>query len=357
MQISSIILAAVTVLFLPVNVIADKHTGTKWNIDEVAVSNEGDNLSFTYGNIDPSIDTSLMFAGIYDRECYASTETTSYGKAGIETEASELFPDLALTRSPDGTAMIFSFKTNTREIALNPALYDESTLTNTKETATTDSGMTYNKQLGKMEFCIRFSLFEFNAEKSLVTAKNFQESVISLNVQPQVQTVMTTENKYKAEARLCADQQEGPPFTQGTMLRICIVPDVFASAAGIMIESLDHFTWSRRDSGTSQQAVIRANTVSNNGLTTLNNTNGDGTEYRLESVLFASFYASAGSVTGRGRATLAYAAGASPPQEGGEDIKMHTTFSIEVKGLSNSTVDVEEEPEVSNDPVIDVPDL
>jgi len=350
MQISSLVLAAVTVLFLPVNVIADKHTGTKWNIDDVAVSNEGDNLSFTYGNIDPSIHTSLMFAGIYDRECYSSTATTSYGKAGIETETSELFPDLALTRSPDGTAMIFSFKTNTREIALNPALYDESTLTDTKETAKTDNGMTYTKQLGKMEFCIRFSLFEFNAETSLVTAKNFQESVISLNVQPQVQTIMTTENKYKTEARLCADsQQEGPPFTQGTMLKICIVPDVFASAAGIMIESLDHFTWSRRDSGTSQQAVIRANTVSNNGLTTLNNTNGDGTEYRLESVLFASFYASAGSVTGRGRATLAYEAGASPPQEGGEDIKMHTTFTIEVKGLSNSTVDVEEP--------VDVPDL
>merc|ERR1712238_5079 len=146
---------------------------------------------------------------------------------------------------------------------------------------------------------------EVNVETGTALIKNYQENVISLNVTPKTNTVMTTKHLYKIEAVLCEDQQNGPPFTQGTMIGICITPDDFASRNGIIIQSIDDFNWMREEDSTiSQPAIIRANTPSNNGLTLLHNTNNDGTEYRLESVLFASFYTTAGAVLGTGSATF-----------------------------------------------------
>jgi len=313
----------------------DEHTGTKWNIDDVVVSSDGNNLvnnqfSFSYGDIDPTLSTSMMFGGIYDGDCW-SPSATSYGKTGIDNETSELFTSLGLARSTKaGTAVIFSFTADTSEIAKNPALFDDSNL------SANGNGS------GKMTFCVRFALFDVDG-----SIKNYQESVISLNVKALTETKMTSNHLYKVEAALCDDMT--PPFQQGESISICITPDIFASGAGIVISSIDEFTWIRDDENISQQAIKSANTVSDNGLTAITSTSG--TNYRFESMLFATFYATDGSATGKGSVTLSFPP--SPSDKDGVPMKSKAIFSVNLDGISKS----KKQKVIYSDPVIIEQDL
>jgi len=297
---------------------ADEHTGTKWNIGAVSVSSVGNNLSFSYGNIDPSIPTSDILGTIYDGDCWTPT-AIPYGKAGKESEASAFFTSLGMARSSTTTSsaeneektVAFTFTTDTTEIAKNPTMYEAGKTTN---------------DLGKMTFCVRFSLYDAEDKE-----RNYKESVISLKVKPNKVTKTSHDQMYKVKASLC--DGKSPPFKEGESISVCIEPDMSTSGAGTVISSVDKFTWTR--DGISQQAIKGANTVSNDGLTAITNTNGTG--YRIESMLFASFYTSNGKASGTGSVTLQF-----PKEEDGDDTSMVTTmksvFSVELDGIIKPTI-------------------
>ena len=110
---------------------------------------------------------------------------------------------------------------------------------------------------------------------------------------------------------------------QGSIIRICVKPSTFAVRDGIIMRSLDEFTFSK--DALSQPAVTGNNQEATNGLTSL--ACSDGVDVcAFETVLFSDFYTSFGDVLGSGIGSLEF----HPDVLQADRTKLATTYAFEL---------------------------
>jgi hypothetical protein len=175
-----------------------------------------------------------------------------------------------------------------------------------------------------IEFCVRFSLMtdgdgdpiEVNFLETLVTlfvdlSDGFDIGDVS--VAPKNKITNTANQVYLLEGYQCAVgstvalsvDDAALTRNQGSVIRVCVTPDSEARTAGIKMRSLDDFTFSR--GLISQPSIIGYNQESSNGLTSLTCVNGADVCV-FETILFAAFYTTAGTVLGAGTGSMQFGA-------------------------------------------------
>jgi len=189
-----------------------------------------------------------------------------------------------------------------------------------------------------MDFCIRVGLYAV-ATDGTSNEINFQETIVTLTVTmdgsfditsfgvaPKDKTSDSAQQTYTVKAELCtagqADKDSAGRFNQGAAILVCISPDDQALIDGVVMTSIDTFTWARNydnddaakaanggetPAPTTQDAITGSNIVSTDGLTLINIE--DKKSFIVTSVLFAAFYATNGLVAADGSATMAFPSG------------------------------------------------
>jgi hypothetical protein len=130
-------------------------------------------------------------------------------------------------------------------------------------------------------------------------------------VEPKIRVTNTANQVYLLDGYQCADgstvaltpAELAATRNQGSVIRVCVKPDAEATADGIKMRSIDEFTFTR--DLISQPAITSANTQSDNGLTSLSCTSGADV-CSFETILFAAFYTTAGTVAGSGTGSMQF---------------------------------------------------
>lgn len=261
----------------------------------------------------------------------------------------------------DGLDAIVSLKVDTKIITANPSVYFviDADLRNKNapggSTSPLYEGLTSaDDDMGLVALCLRYSigtagdteadLYEVNFLETLIQIKydlTAGFSVDGITVAPKERSITTqAKNAYTLLAYLCdlssvlenvgrlnpvsSSQQS---FNQGALVSVCVTPDTVGVTDGIFIDSIIDFFWIRYENGpdalapafpafddagaasdTKQKAVpLDSN---ENGLSALvyhSGPGGDNHFAAIQSILFADFYKSAGTVSGIGQATLKFA--------------------------------------------------
>jgi len=194
-----------------------------------------------------------------------------------------------------------------------------------------------------LKFCVRLGLWnpgsdaqEVNFMETIVTIKLSMDGTFSIDdigVEPKKQSGTETEKKYTVGAALC--EGFSPPFKQGEILQVCIVPDGDALADGIILTSLTDFQWSR--TGVTSQFACCKDNIPSTAFNALSSVDVDpaGSFITVASVLYATFFAETGKVTATGSVTMGYAR----RRLGGNDEKR----KLEDAGVAPAGFDVEVE--------------
>jgi hypothetical protein len=174
-------------------------------------------------------------------------------------------------------------------------------------------------------FCVRFSLMTPEGGGDPIEV-NFLETLVTLfvdlsdgfdigdvNVAPKNKITNTANQVYLLEGYQCAVgstvalsvDDAALTRNQGSVIRVCVTPDAEAVLDGIKMRSLDDFTFSR--GLISQPAIIGYNQEASNGLTSLTCVNGADVCV-FETILFAAFYTTTGTVLGTGTGSMQFGA-------------------------------------------------
>ena len=167
-------------------------------------------------------------------------------------------------------------------------------------------------------FCVRFGLYTDGFAEEV----NFLETVITLDVdlsdgfeiasiavEPKDKLVRTAAQAYQVEGYVCTDQETQGDLTairnQGAQIRVCVRPDEEARNDGIYMRRIDSFEWRRDSPAPITQAAVESGQAASNTLTDLFCEPGE-LVCNFVSILFASFYATPGAVTGSGVASMQF---------------------------------------------------
>jgi hypothetical protein len=298
----------------------------------------GKNPTFTYDSLDFTLTfaiTDFILAGqakytMYTKKCKEGG--TVLGKSsGLTGQALDDTNNLKRveTVTMDQQATI-SISVDPATITSNAAVYSESD----KPGAVTAT----------VEFCVRFGLWTDDSTAEV----NFLETVITLDVdlsegfkiasitvQPKDKLVRTAAQAYLVEGYVCTDEETKGDLSairnQGAQIRVCVRPDEEARNDGIYMRRIDSFEWKRDSPAPITQAAVVNGKPASNTLTDLFCTSGE-LVCNFVSILFASFYATPGAVTGSGVASL---------QFGGDNtyINMKDGFQYKADGTKLSGAD------------------
>jgi hypothetical protein len=172
----------------------------------------------------------------------------------------------------------------------------------------------------QIQFCIRFGLFTDGGNTEVEV--NFLETVVTLDVDlsdgfqiasiavaPKDKLVRTAAQAYQVEGYICTEEEIlGDLSTvrnQGAQIRVCVRPDEDARADGIYMRAIDSFTWTHDSPAPISQVAIENRLEASNTLTSLYCTPGE-LVCHFVSILFASFYATPGAVSGNGIASMQF---------------------------------------------------
>ena len=300
----------------------------KWNISE-DVSFEYSGLSFDLGYtvsdyiLNDNADDGMARVNLFDQRCkeegvfILANETTGIKSIVLNDDAID--GALGVTNADDGFAGLLM----NRNVGVNITLDSESISENSLLYSEDTSGAQVSAEI---RFCVRFGLHTKSATSVEV---NFLETLVTLNVdltdgfeigsiavEPRDRLVRTANQVYLVEAYRCTTDvdEDGLPIpepdataiNQGTVVRVCVMPDEDARGDGIRMRSVDDFTWSRSFPNTvNQPAIVGRNVVARNDLTTLVCTPGS-LYCNFETILFAAFYTTAGAVAGSGVASMQF---------------------------------------------------
>merc|ERR1712032_668685 len=164
-----------------------------------------------------------------------------------------------------------------------------------------------------MLFCVRMGLYTAGGASEV----NFLETVVNITVSfdgtfdtgdisliPKDKTTTGSTKAYTVAAALCAGFV--PPFQQGQVLSVCIVPDGDAIADGIKLTNIDSFTWTRAGV-TPQEAVKKDGSGAAFDALSAVEMNPNGSSIVVSSVLYATFFAEDGTVSATGNVQLGFA--------------------------------------------------
>mmetsp|Transcript_54825 Transcript_54825/g.62190 ORF Transcript_54825/g.62190 Transcript_54825/m.62190 type:complete len:404 (+) Transcript_54825:1-1212(+) len=308
---SSLSLFTTTLLVLLTQANADLQQ--KWNIGAVAVTNIGNDFTFLYPGTDKSFltadDTNVQDKAqvtIYAFACKISDEDTTYGKIGIESsEFTNTSPfEMASLAYEDNESLAFKVTAVTKNMAKLPAI----------------TSPTVN-DVSEMKFCVRFGLYagdgrEMNHEEMIVTLSTTLNGDfdVSTNVGAKEIEETTTTQTYKVDAILCPGQP--PVFNQGALISICLSPDEQGLKDGIVLTSVDSFTWEQdidripgngneiSQSAVNEDPLVAKNTAS--GVLSDITVQDDQKQIIVRSILYARFFVDVGTVVAFGSCTLAF---------------------------------------------------
>jgi len=327
-----------TLLLVPFSEAVDD-LQARWNIENVAATNDRNKFTFSYSGTSKSWLTNdnadnvveKVQITMYDFDCKPTTASVNaneatYGQIGIvDTTADEFVMDsLAYgVASPD--ALEFKFTTVPKNMAKNNKI----------------TGLTVNDK-SDMKFCVRIGLIAVDDSDSTKNNEiNFQETEVTLSVTmsggfditsfavaPKAKTSDAAAQTYQVNAKLCDDAQQAPKdgggkFNQGAAIRVCITPDDKAIVDGVVMTTVDSFKWTRTYSDDASGAVaptVQDAVVINDGVSILSNdglslygdadkANAEQPQIVITSVLFAKFYETDGTVSADGSATMAFPTG------------------------------------------------
>jgi len=332
-----------TLLLVPFSEAVDD-LQARWNIENVAATNDRNKFTFSYSGTSKSWLTNdnadnvveKVQITMYDFDCKPTTASVNaneatYGQIGIldstENPITDEFVMDSLAygvASPD--ALEFKFTTVPKNMAKNNKI----------------TGLTVNDK-SDMKFCVRIGLIAVDDSDSTKNNEiNFQETEVTLSVTmsggfditsfavaPKAKTSDAAAQTYQVNAKLCDDAQQAPKdgggkFNQGAAIRVCITPDDKAIVDGVVMTTVDSFKWTRTYSDdavtgavspTVQDAVVineGVSTLSNDGLSLYGDAdkaNAEQPQIVITSVLFAKFYETDGTVSADGSATMAFPTG------------------------------------------------
>lgn len=177
----------------------------------------------------------------------------------------------------------------------------------------------------EIAFCVRFSLWTYSDEPIEV---NYRETLVNLtidltdgfsidemSVDPKEKVVFTDVQAFEVDAFQCnaingalSPQQLSASRIQGSIVRVCVQPDIVAIVQGIFMRNIDSFVFSRvYGNGTPNavQVAVLNGQEAPNGLTFLDCTAGEQT-CSFETLLSGPFYRNAGEVQGSGVASMQF---------------------------------------------------
>jgi hypothetical protein len=272
----------------------------------------GENPTFTYDSLDFTLTfamTDFILAGqakytMYTKQCKEGG-TVLGSNSGLTGQALDDTNNLArvdtVTMNQQAT---ISISVNPATITSNTAVYSESDKP--------------GDVTAKVVFCVRFGLWTDDSSAEV----NFLETVITLDVdlsngfeiasiavQPKDKLVRTAAQAYLVEGYVCTDEEIQGDLAairnQGAQIRVCVRPDEEARNDGIYMRRIDSFEWKRDSPAPITQAAVVNGAAASNTLTDLFCAPGE-LVCNFVSILFASFYATPGAVTGSGVASMQF---------------------------------------------------
>jgi hypothetical protein len=170
-------------------------------------------------------------------------------------------------------------------------------------------------------------------ENKLMILKSMTKSLVQfeigeVSVEPKDKLVKTANQVYEVEAFQCnannvqlADADRDATRNQGAVLRVCVQPTQEGRDDGIFMRRIDSFEFTRAADEINaevRQVAVQAGAEAPNLLTSLDCKSGYQT-CSFETILFAAFYRSAGSVAGSGIASMQFGGSARRLRSGGRN--------------------------------------
>jgi hypothetical protein len=186
-----------------------------------------------------------------------------------------------------------------------------------------DDGVT---SAASVDFCLRFGLFTPPSTPGGAQEVNYMEVIVkfdadlsdgfeigTINLEPRDRCEKEAQEAYEVEGYFCEDGTEDTPIltrpvlNQGQFVKVCVRPVQRALDQGVRLRQIRDFTWTlQADTGTGiQQIAVQDASPSLDGLTELHCTSGYAVCH-FETLLYASFFATNGVVTGRGVADMQF---------------------------------------------------
>jgi len=254
---------------------------------------------------------------IFDGDCGegANPKTTGFTYALTGLEGTEI--DVSGAFTADGRTSELDVTVDPQTLSSDPDLF-------------TDNG----DNSASIVFCIRYSLdaagdLEVNFLENLITMNidlSAGFSVEAFSVTPKDKIEQTATQTYNVDAKLCvgtgadanaikADPPVDTVYNQGSLITVCVYPDTDAEGDGIVMNSIDSYSWKRQDPDVNgvtppeinQNAIVGGAADPATGLTTFDSSCNGNAVCVFDTILFAQFYATEGSVSGEGIATLQFA--------------------------------------------------
>jgi hypothetical protein len=280
----------------------------KWEIGEVPTfAYTSLDFSFTFAITDFIIPGQAQYK-LYTAGCKEGGTALGTGD-GLVDDA--LVDTTNTVRNDESVTPISLSKSATVEVSVDPTTIVNSDL----YTEDNDVGAV----TAQIQFCIRFGLFTDGGNTEVEV--NFLETVVTLDVDlsdgfqiasvavaPKDKLVRTAAQAYQVEGYICTEEEILGDLdavrNQGAQIRVCVRPDEDARADGLYMRAIDSFTWSRATPLITQEAVANRLEATNT-LTSLYCVAGE-LVCNFVSILFASFYATPGAVTGSGIASMQF---------------------------------------------------
>jgi hypothetical protein len=276
----------------------------QWSITDPVFAYDGLDFTFDYA-VSNVMTIGQAYYEIYDAGCQAGNTPVASGisEPGLEDVVELIEANEGLFSATGKNARVpFSIDANT--IATSP-IYSE-----------VDNAGTITATI---VYCVRFGLKTLGGTPTEV---NFLESIVTMTVDlsngfaidtiavtPKDTLLNTALTTYTVNGYMCnpgfdTEFVPGGPLSQGSLITVCIKPDLSGIADGIKMRTVDSFTWTR-DANT--QAAVEGGLAAGNLLTTFDADLCAAGDYcTFSSILFAAFYATTGSVAGNGIASMQF---------------------------------------------------
>jgi hypothetical protein len=278
----------------------------KWNITDPIFTYDGLHFDLDY-QVTDFINDRMVTYSVYDKDCQE-------GGKSVDNSVLQSSKEALTGTDGDGTGermLAIDVELQAATITTDPNIYSEDT--------------TPGSVTAQIDFCVRFSLqtdtnpneIEVNFLETLVTlyvdlSDGF--SIGEVSVAPKIKVINTANQVYLIEGFQCdaggveLDAEAlAATRNQGSVIKVCVQPDEEARDSGIFMRSVDSFTFIRSDvtPPIEQPAIEGPNTASNNGLTAITCSRGLA-QCNFETILFAAFYATPGTVGGEGVGSMQF---------------------------------------------------
>ena len=296
----------------------------KWNLTDPTFAYDSNTFSLTFAVTD-FINSGMANYSLWTAPDCQSDGGTSLDTSDIWSTTPSLVENANLAAANvfgTGGTQLDSGVFNGREATINAA-FDPQTIS---QSDIYTEQVIDNQVVAEIRFCIRFGLWTTTDMVTTPVEVNFLETLVTLTVdltdgfeigaievEPKDRLVRTANQAYEVRGYECTADSFDPlseaqrllPRNQGEIIHVCVTPEDEARTDGIFMRSVDDFAFTR---GLDiRQAAIEGNREAGNLLTTYDFAACEGTLVcRFSTILFAQFYATPGTVTGEGVASMQF---------------------------------------------------